>query len=102
MDTAVLDVLINAGVAGVIVFLFVIGVIPSPGQVKDLKEENKRLREALSLERARADTAVQATNTTNQILGALHEIASYDRPPRHTRISRMVEDDLRGGYEVAD
>lgn len=102
MDTAVIDVLINAGVAGVIVFLFVIGVIPSPGQVRDLKEEVRRLREALSLERARADTAVQATNTTNQILGALHEIASYDHPSRNTHVSRMVEKDLRGEYEVSD
>jgi hypothetical protein len=102
VDNATLTVLINAGVAGVIVVLYILGVIPSPGQLKDLKEENKRLREALALERARGDTAVQATNTTNHILGALHDIASYDQRHRPDRAAELLQDNLRGIYEATD
>lgn len=98
MDSATLTVLINAGVAGVIVLLYIIGVIPSPGQLKDLKEENRRLRDALALERARGDTAVQGVNTTNQILGALHEIASY----RPDRAAENITENIRGSYEITD
>lgn len=98
VDTATITVLINAGVAGVILLLYILGVIPSPGQIKDLKEENKRLREALALERARGDTAVQATNTTNQILGALHEIAAY----RPDRAAENITENIRGTYEISD
>lgn len=99
MDSATLTVLINAGVAGVFVLLYILGVIPAPGQLKDVKEENRRLREALALERARGDTAVQATNTTNQILGALHDIASYDQRHRPDRAAELIEDNIRGIHE---
>lgn len=97
VDSALIPVFLNAGVAGVVLLLFVFGLIVPKGHVKDLKEENQRLREALSLERARGDAAVQATNTTNQILGALHEIA-FDRI-RPDRGAIELQTSIRGVHE---
>jgi hypothetical protein len=77
VDAELIQVFVtNAGFAGAVIVAIITGLLYPRTYVRDLKEENKRLRESLALERARGDAAVQATNTTNQILGALHEIAS--------------------------
>lgn len=83
MDSELIHYLLsNAGVAGAVIVAIICGLLYPRNYVKDLKEENQRLRESLVLERARADAAVAAANSTNQILGALHEIASQARPDR--------------------
>jgi len=84
----------NAGVAGAVVVCIICGLLYPRSYVKDLKEENQRLRESLALERARGDAAVAAANSTNQILGALHDIASQAAHP--DRVEGEVRRTLRG------
>ena len=100
MDTALIPVFVtNAGFAGVVIVAIIMGLLYPRPYVQDLKEENERLREALALERARADAAVQATNTTNQILGAIHDFAS-EHTYRSDRAAGEIRNTLRGtAYE---
>lgn len=101
MDTALIQVFVtNAGFAGVVIVAIIMGLLYPRPYVNDLKEENERLREALALERARADAAVQATNTTNQILGAIHDFASEHHTYRSDRAAGEIRNTLRGAaYE---
>lgn len=87
MDSVLIQAFIsNAGVAGAVIVAIICGLLYPRSYVKDLKEENQRLRETVALERARGDAAVAAANNTNQVLGALHEIASQaSRPDRGDR-----------------
>jgi hypothetical protein len=85
----------NAGFAGVVIVAIIMGLLYPRTYVKDLKEENARLRESLALERARADAAVQATNTTNQILGAIHDFAS-ERAARPDHAAGEIRSTLQG------
>lgn len=86
MDSAVITALENFGLGGVIILAVILGyLVPKPAvsdlrkQNKDLKAENKELRQALDLERQRSDTAVQAGQVTNQLIGALANLAAERR-----------------------
>ncbi len=82
MDSAVLTVLLNAGTAGVVVFLLIFGLLVPKWIYSRLEEENKALREALQLERQRSSEAVSQAGVTNQLISALVEIADARRPDR--------------------
>ena len=101
MDSALIQTLLsNAGVAGAVVVCIICGLLYPRSYVKDLKEENQRLRESLTLERARGDAAVTAANSTNQILGALHDIASQAARP--DRVEGDYRRTLRGSVHDED
>lgn len=71
MDSALIQVFLSAGFAGVICFLFIMGWIFPRSVVQDLKEENKELKEALASERDRGDAAMATATTTKDILAAI-------------------------------
>lgn len=70
-DSALVNILTGAGVAGVFCVLFILGLIFPRSVITDLKEENKELKEALEAERDRANTAVAAATATKDILAAI-------------------------------
>src|SRR5215469_15462418 len=81
MDSALLLVLTNAGVAGVVIILMIGGWLVPRWIYKNLEKENKHLREALDLERqSRKEALNQGVTTTNQLIGALVNLAEK----RHT------------------
>lgn len=82
MDSALVDVLTSAGVAGVFCVLFIIGAIFPRSVVTDLKEENAELKQALEAERDRANTAVTAASATRDILAAIQYGKSLAPPER--------------------
>jgi hypothetical protein len=83
VDSALWNVLTGAGVAGVFCLLFVLGLIYPKGVVDDLKEENKELKEALSAQRDRSDSAVTAASATRDILAAIKYGRELTSPPDH-------------------
>lgn len=70
-DTALLNVLAGAGVAGVFCVLFIVGLIFPRSVVSDKDAEIAELKEALEAERDRANTAVAAASATRDILAAI-------------------------------
>lgn len=71
MDSALIQALVNAGIAGVFCILFIFGLVYPRSVVQDLKEENKELKEALEAERERANTAISAATATRDVLAAI-------------------------------
>lgn len=82
MDSAIVTVLINAGVAGIVVILLIFGWLVPKWAYSKLEEENKLLREALALERQRGGEAAGQMGVTNQLIGALVELAEARKPDR--------------------
>lgn len=70
-DSAIINLLMGAGVAGVFCVLFVCGLIYPRPVVTDLKAEIAELKEALEAERDRANTAVAAAAATRDVMTAL-------------------------------
>jgi archaellum component FlaG (FlaF/FlaG flagellin family) len=70
-DTALLNILTGAGVAGVFCILFIAGLIFPRAVVADLKAEVAELKEALESERDRGNTSVAAASATRDILAAI-------------------------------
>jgi hypothetical protein len=70
-DTTLVTVLANAGVAGVVLVLFLMGVIYPKIVVEDLRAERDALRQAVMAERDRADAAVSAAQATRDVFAAL-------------------------------
>ena len=88
MDSTLVTVLINAGVAGVVVILLILGFLVPKWAYSRLEQENKSLREALELERQRAGEAASTQTVTNQLIGALVDLAAERKglqtPPEGT------------------
>jgi hypothetical protein len=79
MDSVLIEALVNLGFGGVIVVLIILDLLV-PGHVhKRLLKENESLKEALSLERQRADAGTQAGTVTNQLIGGLIQLATQNR-----------------------
>ena len=70
-DSALMNILTGAGVAGVFCVLFICGLIFPRSVLSDLREENKELKAALEAERDRANAAVTAATATRDILAAI-------------------------------
>lgn len=71
MDNSLILILVNAGVAGVIVVLFATGLIFPRSVVTDLKAEIAELKEDRDAQRDRADSAVAAASATRDIMAAI-------------------------------
>ena len=80
LDTALASILTSAGVAGVFCICFILGLIYPRAVVEDLKAENKELKDALTAERDRADSAVAAASATKDILAAIQIGRSIGAP----------------------
>lgn len=78
MDSALITVLLNAGIAGVVLVLVILGILQPRSAVEDRKEEIRELKAALTAERQRADAAVAAAATTRDILLALRRESRPD------------------------
>ena len=78
MDSTLVTILTNAGIAGVFVVLFIFQVIVPKSELDDRKEEIRELKAALAAERQRADAAVAAAATTRDILLALRRESGRD------------------------
>lgn len=92
MDSAFITVLTNAGVAGVVILLLVFGWLVPKLAYARLLEENRLLREALDTERQRAGEAVSSAGVTNQLIGAIVDLAVERRLPE----PGPQEEDRRG------
>ena len=82
MDTAFITVLTNGGVAGVVVLLIIFGWLVPKWAYSKLEEENQHLREALQTERQRAGEVTSQAGVTNQLIGALVDLASERKAAR--------------------
>ena len=71
LDSTLATGLLNAGIAGLMALLFILGFIYPRSVVNDLKEERDALKEALASERTRADAAVAAAAASRDIMVAL-------------------------------
>lgn len=76
MDSALITVLTNAGTAGTVVLLMIFGWIVPKWAYQKLEDENKSLHKALDLERQRSGDATSQAATTNQLIGALVDLAA--------------------------
>lgn len=83
--SAIVPLLVNGGIAGVVLAIFVYLVVAGhivPGHVYDeKKEECEELKAALQSERARGDAAVAAASATRDLLlaiGGRREVAAEE------------------------
>lgn len=80
MDTAILTVLVNAGVAGIVIILLIAGWLVPKWAYSKLEEENRLLQEALDLQRQRNADMASQMGITNQLIGAVVELAEERKP----------------------
>lgn len=82
---AIWTILENAGIAGVMLGLFIIGLIVPKSHLEEKDKECERWRKMAEDERKRADLYQQQNATTTEVLKALQSVAVVNR--------RMVWDD---------
>ena len=82
MDSAVLTVLINAGVAGIVVFLLIMGLLVPKWAYRKLEKENESWREAYELQRQRNNELASQMGIANQLIEAVRELAEARKPDR--------------------
>jgi len=87
MDSAIITVLINAGVAGVVILLMMFGWLVPKWAYSRLEDENRDLREALRLERQRNAEIGGTAGITNQLIGALVNLADERKPDKGKNFS---------------
>ncbi len=75
MDTAILTVLVNAGVAGIVIVLIITGYLVPKWVYTHLLKENESLRRDRDLQRKRAEEVEGQGEITNQLIGALVRLA---------------------------
>jgi len=79
LDTHLIDILINSGAIGVMLILFVTGLIVPKSHLTAKQKECDEKDAQIKLERARADIAQQQFGLTGlQLMQSLHDVA-YDR-----------------------
>ena len=86
MDSALVGALVNFGMGGAVILAIILGYLVPKPTVDGLREENAELkaanaeyRRALDLERQRSDAAIQVGSVTNQLIGALANLAHEQR-----------------------
>jgi hypothetical protein len=70
-DSTLTDILVNAGVAGVFVILFLVGLIFPKTVVDDLRAERDAARQEALAERERGDAAVAAAQASRDVFAAI-------------------------------
>ena len=78
MDSAVITVLVNAGVAGIVIILIITGYLVPKWVYVHLLKENEALRRDRDLQRKRAEEIEGQGEITNQLIGALVRLARSD------------------------
>lgn len=79
MDSVLIEALVNLGFGGVIIILMMLDLLVPGSVYKRLLKENESLKEALTVERQRADAATQAGTVTNQLIGGIVQLATQNR-----------------------
>lgn len=75
MDSSlVINLITNAGVAGIVVVLLALGIFTPRWVVNDMKAEITELKAAVKAERDRADVAVASAQTTKDVIAALQSV----------------------------
>jgi len=83
-DSALVNVLANGGVAGIVIVLILVGLLVPKWVHDDLKAERDALKQALAEERDRADAAVAAAQASRDLIAALQtgmQMAAREHPP---------------------
>ena len=81
MDSNLASILItNAGIAGIVIVLIITGYLVPKSYYTKLDEENTHLKEALRLERQRANEVTASAAITNHLIGALTDLAAEKHP----------------------
>jgi hypothetical protein len=73
VSSVAINLITGAGVAGAVVLAMILGYLVPKPSVDRLEKEIEEYKQALVLERQRADAAVMAAKSTNDILAALRE-----------------------------
>jgi hypothetical protein len=73
-SSLVINLITNAGVAGIVVVLLVLGIFTPKWVVNDLKAEIAELKATVKAERDRADVAVTSAQTTKDVIAALQSV----------------------------
>lgn len=84
-------ILINYGALGVIVVLYVSGLIPSKNEVKNLKEQNAELRAIIAAFQAQASQTVPALARSAQVLEAIPTQAAGSLEEVRQTEARMLD-----------
>ena len=86
MDSSLIGILVNGVSGGVVVVLIILGyLVPKPTHTRVLEDSARKdetidkLTQALALERQRSNDATQAGAVTNQLIGALTNLAGEHR-----------------------
>jgi hypothetical protein len=75
LDPSILGALLNFGAIGVVLFLIMVGwLVPKPYYTK-VVQENEDLRKAGAIDRQRANEVAGTASVTNQLLGAITDMA---------------------------
>ena len=70
-DSALINILTGAGVAGVFCLLFILGLIFPKSVVADKDRQIAELKDALEAQRDRSDAAVAAASATRDVMAAI-------------------------------
>lgn len=81
-DSALVTLLTNAGIAGVFVVLFLVGLIYPKSVVDDLRTERDAARAEASAERERGDAAVAAAQASRDVFAAIQTGMGLTAVPR--------------------
>ena len=74
MDTTQITTLVNYGVLGIIFVLWLTGWLHPKGEIRDKDAIIAELKEAVKLERQRADTAIEVSKAQLKLMEAFKEI----------------------------
>jgi len=78
VDTALITLLANAGTAGIVIVLLLTKQLVPGWLYRRLEDENKALSERGDWDRQRADEVTKAGAVTNQLIGAIVDLANGD------------------------
>lgn len=81
MDSALIALLANGGVAGVVLVLVLTGQLVPGWLYRRVENEADLLREGRDIDRQRASEASSTAGVTNQLIGALTNLATERRNP---------------------
>lgn len=94
MDPGLLQWLVDAGIAGVVIVLILTGQLVTGREHKQLEKENERLKEALVLQRETNAEFLQYAVTGTKYIRAVAQVAEEQRqrtPPQGLPVLPPVE-----------
>jgi hypothetical protein len=85
-DSTLANILINAGVAGVFIILFLTGLVFPRSVVDDLRTERDAARQEALAERERGDAAVAAAQASRDVFAAIQAGMGIATPISRPRV----------------